>query len=197
MGLHRAGFEVVGFDLSPQPRYPFEFHQQDAFTVDLSGFDAVWASPPCQAYTRMRHRSDHPDLYIPAREMIQLARKPYIIESVVPSPYESGIILCGSMFGLVVRRHRNFETSWMMFTPQCRHDVQGRAITVTGHGGGKSSRHSDKGVKSEWPNYMGMPWATPDEVTQSIPPAYSEYLGKRLLESSMVASRNEVDDGQE
>ena len=179
MGLHRAGFEVVGFDIKPQPRYPFEFHEADALTVDLSGFDAVWASPPCQRYSTIsRNREIHPDLYRPTRDRI--SGNPFIIENVIGAPYDSGIILCGSMFDLVIRRHRNFETSWMIFQPRCHHEKQGRPITVTGHGGGLS-RHSWKGVKTEWPTYMGMPWASPDECTQAIPPAYSEYLGRQLM----------------
>ena len=180
MGLHRAGFEVVGFDIKPQPHYPFEFHEGDALTVNLSGFDAVWASPPCQRYSKIsRHRAGLPHLYTPTRELV--SGKPFIIENVIGAPYDHGIVLCGSMFDLVVRRHRNFETSWMMFQPQCHHEKQGRAITVTGHGGGRPSRHSWKGIRTEWPTYMGMPWATPAECTQAIPPAYSEFLGLQLL----------------
>ena len=185
MGLHRAGFEVVGYDIEPQPNYPFEFHQQDALDVDLSGFDAVWASPPCQAYSVItRDKASHPDLYAPTRQLLIESQKPYIIENVIGAPYDSGIILCGSMFDMCVRRHRNFETSWMMFRPQCRHQEQGRPITVAGHGGradGQASRHSAKGIYSEWPVYMGMSWATPKECTQAIPPAYSEYLGDKLM----------------
>ena len=181
MGLHRAGFEVVGFDIKPQPNYPFEFHQQDAFVVDLSSFDAVWASPPCQRYSGMTLKpSSHPDLYVPTRQMLSESQKPYIIENVIGAPYQSGIILCGSMFNLRVQRHRNFETSWLMFRPQCRHQEQGRPITVTGRGGGVY-KHSNKGIRSEWPAVMGMPWATPTECTQAIPPAYSEYIGNSLM----------------
>ena len=191
MGLSRAGFEVVGYDLKPQPNYPFEFHQQDALDVDLSGFDAVWASPPCQAYSTItRDKAIHPDLYIPTRQLLIESQKPYIIENVIGAPYDSGIILCGSMFDMRVRRHRNFETSWMMFRPQCRHQEQGRPITVTGNGGG-TYRHSDKGVKSEWPVVMGMPWATPKECTQAIPPAYSEYLGAELLATLTESAAHE------
>jgi len=183
MGLHRAGFEVVGFDIEPMPRYPFEFHQQDALAVNLSGFDAVWASPPCQAYSPMsRNRQQHPDLYVPTRDLLTIAGLPYIFEYVIGAPYESGIVLCGSMFNLVVRRHRNMETNWAISPPsRCRHEEQGRPITVTGHGGGKPSKHSWKGVKREWPQYMGMPWVTPAECTQAIPPVYSEYIGKQLM----------------
>ncbi len=183
MGLHRAGFEVVGFDIEPQKNYPFEFHQQDALAVDLSGFDAIWASPPCQAYSSMtRDPSKHPDMYDPTRSLLEATGKPFIIENVIGAPYNSGIILCGSMFGLVVRRHRNFETSWLMFQPTCHHEKQGRPITVTGQGGGRPRPHSWKGIKAEWPSYMEMSWATPAECTQAIPPAYSQYLGKQLIQ---------------
>lgn len=182
MGLHRAGFEVVGFDIVKQPRYPFEFHEQDALTVDLSGFDAVWASPPCQRYSSMsKNHENHPDLYASTRERV--SGKPFIIENVIGAPYHHGIILCGSMFDLVVRRHRNFETSWMMFQPPCHHEKQGRPITVTGYGGGRPRPHSWKGIRTEWPTYMGMPWATPAECTQAVPPAYSEYLGRQLIKA--------------
>jgi hypothetical protein len=180
-GLHRAGLQVVGFDIEPQPNYPFRFVQQDAMTVDLSEFDAVWASPPCQKYSVMtRSQERHRDLYAPTRKKLIDSGKPYIIENVVGAPYQSGIVLCGSMFDLPVRRHRNFETSWMMFRKYCSHDPNVRAITVTGDSGG-NFRHSHKGEKRLWPEYMGIPWGTPDEVTQAIPPPYAEYLGRELV----------------
>ena len=183
MGLHRAGFEVVGFDIEPQPRYPFEFHQQDALTVDLSGFDAVWASPPCQRFTVMRRDNNHVDLLTPIRPILEASGKPYIIENVPGAPMRKDSVLCGSAFGLKVRRHRWFESNIPLgLAPPCNHKEQGRPITVTGHGGGRPRPHSWKGIKSEWPQYMGMPWATPEECAQAIPPCYSEFLGKRLME---------------
>lgn len=183
MGYSRAGFEVVGVDLKPQPHYPFEFHQADAMTFPLEGFDAIHASPPCQAYSSMTlDRSKHPDLYVATRERLENAGVPYVIENVMGAPYRQGIVLCGSMFGLVVRRHRNFEASFMMFPPSnCRHAEQGRPITVTGHGGGNPRPHSWKGIRSEWPLYMGMPWAEPAEAAQAIPPAYTSHIGRYLI----------------
>ncbi len=95
MGLHRVGFEVVGFDIKPQPRYPFEFHQADALTVDLSGFDAVWASPPCQAYSIMRNLpwlkdKEYPRLIDPTREVLVASGKPWIIENVMGAHLHAG-----------------------------------------------------------------------------------------------------------
>ena len=187
MGYSHAGFtEIVGVDIEPQPHYPFTFVKADAFAYLAehgSEFDVIHASPPCQRYSSMSRRRDgHPDLYAPMRTALLQTGKPFVIENVIGAPYSHGLLLCGSMFGLVVRRHRNFETSHLIFPPsQCRHKEQGRPIIVTGNGGGGTSPHSDKGIKSEWPSYMGMLWASPDEVTQSIPPAYTEFIGKALL----------------
>jgi len=183
MGYHRAGFEVVGVDINPQPHYPFEFHQADAMTYPLDGFDAIHASPPCQRYSSMtRIAETHPNLYGATRDRFLSSGMPWVIENVIGAPYHYGLVLCGSMFGLPVRRHRNFETSWLFLGGlQCDHEGQGRPITVTGYGGGRPRPHSWKGVKAEWPEYMGMPWASPEECTQAIPPAYTEYIGKQLL----------------
>lgn len=185
MGYSRAGFDVVGVDHKAQPRYPFEFIKADALEyVAEHGqeYDAIYASPPCQAYSVMsREENNHPDLYIPTREAVQATSKPWIIENVMNAPYNDRYMLCGSMFALLVRRHRNFETSWVIpYRLRCNHKKQGRPITVTGNGGGDTA-HSRKGVKEEWPQYMGMPWATPAEVTQAIPPAYTFFIGKALM----------------
>src|SRR5574337_20985 len=112
MGYHRAGFDVVGVDINPQQRYPFEFHQADAMTFDLSGFDAIHASPPCQAYTVLGGREDlshYPDLVDAVRERLQASGKPWIIENVPGAPLRDPITLCGAMFGLRRYRHRLFE----------------------------------------------------------------------------------------
>ena len=190
MGYHRAGFdEIVGVDIAPQKNYPFEFVQGDAleYVAEHGGeFDAIHASPPCQRYSVVsRNDKEYPDLYGPTRDLLLSSGVPWVIENVIGAPYESGIVLCGSMFNLVVRRHRNFETSWLhLMGLRCDHATQGRPITITGHGGGIPRRHSDKGIYAEWPQYMGMPWAIPKECTQAIPPAYTEYIGRALLEVS-------------
>jgi len=104
MGYHRAGFEVVGVDIEPQPHYPFEFHQADAMTFPLAGFDAIHASPPCQRYSTMTKKwgreSEHPDLVDPTRERLLEAGVPFVIENVPAAPLRSPVTLCGSMFQL-------------------------------------------------------------------------------------------------
>lgn len=187
MGYHRAGFNaIVGVDHLPQKHYPFAFILGDALEyVREHGhdFDAIHASPPCQRYSSMsKKRNDHADLYNPTRAALSKTGLPYVIENVIGAPYAHGLVLCGSMFGLVVRRHRNFETSWLILQSlRCNHAAQGRPITVTGHSGGRPRPHSWKGHRPDWPRIMGMEWATPDEVTQAVPPAYTEFIGKQLL----------------
>ena len=192
MGYHRAGFdEIVGADINPQPRYPFEFVQADALEYLAEHgheFDAIHASPPCQRYSvATPNPIKHPDLYDPTRTLLLSNGVPWVIENVIGAPYGYGFVLCGSMFNLVVRRHRNFETSWLhLMGLRCDHAKQGKAITVAGHasrkdGGVSPSGHSWKGFYHLWPQYMEMPWATPQECGQAVPPAYTEYVGHTLI----------------
>lgn len=188
MGYHRAGFDVVGVDVAPQPDYPFEFNQADAMTFPLVGFDAVHASPPCQAYTtgaKAAHSSTlHPDLYGPMRLRLLAAGLPWVIENVPGAPSRSGIVLCGRMFGLEVDRHRTFETSWLIMQPAHTHQRgDRRPVIVAGHGGAKWAdyAHSRHAPKVEWPRLMGMPWATPAACAEAIPPAYTEWIERQLL----------------
>jgi len=188
-GYQDSGFYVVGVDIEPQPHScADEFVQADALeylrTADLSRFDAIHASPPCQAYSKIgNNRAAHPDLYEPTRDLLEATGLPWVIENVESNvPYRSGIILCGSMFGMQVRRHRNFETPWLIMQPECDHRAQGRPVTVTGHAGGKDSRHSRKASSAEGPVLMGCDWMTWTEATQAIPPAYTEYVGTLLLQ---------------
>jgi len=185
MGLHRAGFEVVGVDIRPQPRYPFEFHQGDAMTWPLEGFDLIWASPPCQAFTvaleaHPGRRHEHPDLLTPTRERLLSSSAPWIIENVIGAPMR-GIVLCGTMFGLKVYRHRIFECSHLVFAPpHSRHTElvapvgrrpgQNGWMTVCGH-------FADIEAASA---AMGIDWMRRDELAQAIPPAYSEFIGLQI-----------------
>jgi DNA (cytosine-5)-methyltransferase 1 len=131
MGYHRAGFDVVGVDVNPQPRYPFEFVQADALTYPLEGFDAIHASPPCQPWTRKTptwgrarvHYPDHPQLIEPTRDRLHASGLPYVIENVVGAPLRAQVMLCGSMFGLRIQKHRLFEGNWPLpFPPaSCYH----------------------------------------------------------------------------
>ena len=197
VGYHRAGFDVVGVDIRPQPRYPFEFHQADALTFPLDGYDAVHASPPCQAYSiATPDKSRHPDLYVPIRERLALSGVPWIIENVPGAPYRSGLTLCGSMFGLRVRRHRNFETSWLVLSPGCWHGDQGRVLGVYGDGGAEpegyvrpSGGGGRKAPRAMWPQLLGMPWADWRDAREAIPPAYTEWIGAQLLAHLDALSR--------
>lgn len=198
MGLHRAGFDVVGVDIRPQPRYPFSFVQADALRppFDLRSFSLIWASPPCQAHTSMRtmhNAKDHADLIPATRAMLRASGRQYIIENVVGAPLENPIMLCGTMFGLgsgdaELRRHRIFETSFHVITPQCQHGL--RRDTLGVYGGHIRNRRrraegSHRGVEDfsieAGHAAMGIDWLTIAELSQAIPPAYSEFLGRAAL----------------
>lgn len=203
MGYHRAGFEVVGVDIRPQPNYPFEFVQADALEfldamLDWEGwphhgFDAIHASPPCQHASTLRamwRDREYPALIEPTRELLRETGLPYIIENVVGAGLARapqldgtwGVELCGSSWGLGVerghlRRHRLFETTFPVPQPACRH--RGPAVGVYGHGG-YSGRHRML-YRDEAAQAMDIDWMTRDEMTQAIPPAYTEHVGHYLL----------------
>ena len=198
MGLHRAGFEVVGFDIEDQPRYPFEFVKADALDVDLTGFDAVWASPPCQAFVdpNSGHDRGHPDLIAQTRDRLDDYGAPYIIENVDRAPLFNWIMLCGTMFGLLVIRHRRFELSPLLpiLVPPCKHEgtvSNGDYAAVYGRGGKGPRGRDEQGNHTreaapvrpgpEWSEAMGIDWMKRDELTQAIPPAYSQHLGEQLM----------------
>lgn len=190
MGYALAGFEVVGVDIAPQPKYPFEFHQADALEFlreHGNEFDAIHASPPCQAHssTQRIRGNEHPDLIEPTRDELKRNGVPWVIENVPGAPLLSPVVLCGSMFGLPLRRHRLFETSFPVpMPPLCDHS--GPAITIIGHGVYDSRlgvRH--KGAKSlgyqAARDAMNTPWMSWDKLSQAIPPAYTEWLGRELM----------------
>ena len=191
MGYHRAGFDIVGVDIAPQPRYPFDFHQADAMTWPLDGFDAIHASPPCQAYSQGKNiwhtrlpRERHPDLVPPTRARLQAAELPYVIENVVGAPLTNYVVLCGDMFGLGVKRHRLFETSFMVWNPPvCRPDHPDFFVSVFG-GGAKAKKNGfpkTNVVHERAQQAMGIDWMNRDEMSQAIPPAYTEWIGAQLL----------------
>jgi DNA (cytosine-5)-methyltransferase 1 len=185
-GLQRAGFHVTGVDIEPQPRYcGDEFICADALTFDLSGFDFIWASPPCQIYTGMLNhgltdRSKHPDLIDDTRRLLISAGVPYIIENVQGSPLLNPVMLCGEMFGLRVTRHRFFESNITFFSPvHPKH--KGTGIRKQGDGGYYYRVYGHETGKSQWGEAMGIPWMRSYELAQAVPPAYSEYLGGQGL----------------
>ncbi len=197
MGYHRAGFDVVGVDIEPQKNYPFEFHQADAMTFPLGGFDAIHASPPCQGYSRMRHLPwlkdrVYPLLIEPTRERLLAAGVPYVIENVAGAPLDPAVMLCGLSFGLRMYRHRLFESNMLIMAQQ--HE---RHTEVIGSGRLLGSRYSraSAGVTGMLPDpaghtagastnaakvAMGVEWMSRDEMTQAIPPAYTEYIGNQI-----------------
>lgn len=201
MGYHRAGFDVVGVDIEPQPHYPFGFEQMDALDyLEAFGprtragrrFDAVHASPPCQAYSeRTPDRSLHRDLIPTVRERLRSTGLPYVIENVEGAPLENPVRLCGTMFPeLRVIRHRIFETNWPTLVPECgphpllympdkRRPHQGELDQMTAFvsvtGGGNCSVAAARDA-------MGIDWMTKDELNEAIPLAYTEYLGTALFE---------------
>jgi DNA (cytosine-5)-methyltransferase 1 len=215
MGYHQAGFEVVGVDIEPRPLFPFEFMQHDAMTLDpefLARFDAIHASPPCQAYTGMQAlntrapKRDHPKLIMPVRAMLIASGLPYVIENVAGAKKEmiEPYVLCGSMFGLGVRRHRLFETSFFMLQPKCQHDRGGvvpvwgdgrptrqevrkarRAIAVYGdhpqEPGNKPNNVNRARTLAEGQEAMGIDWMDWRTLTQAIPPAYTRFIGEQLM----------------
>jgi DNA (cytosine-5)-methyltransferase 1 len=188
MGYHRAGFDVVGVDIAPQPRYPFEFHRADALTFPLDGFDAIHASPPCQVFVtrgrtqRRADRTPHLDLVDATRARLQGTGVPWVMENVPTSTLRLDLMLCGSMFGLAVRRHRHFEgrPPLLPWTLACNHGYP--IYGVYGHGAGPRRERTDWGTVADWRGAMGIEWMTRDEITQAIPPAYTEWIGRRLLD---------------
>jgi DNA (cytosine-5)-methyltransferase 1 len=204
MGYYRAGFEVVGVDINPQPRYPFAFIQHDALTIDprfIATFDAIHASPPCQGYTELKSApgtKGAPKLIGQTRAKLDASGLPYIIENVEGAASEmlSPVILCGTMFGLTsegceLRRHRLFESNISLSAPDCQH-TSGPVVGVYGgHARVRSARHGGRGTRDAWPNghkpvaaeAMGMGWATLAEMSEAIPPAYTQFIGEQMIAS--------------
>jgi DNA (cytosine-5)-methyltransferase 1 len=189
MGYYRAGFDVVGVDIEPQPHYPFTFYQLDAMTFPLEGFDAIHASPPCQKFTAYRRRGGgvgdgYPDLIEPVRERLEVSGTPWVIENVARSPVRPLVHLCGPSFGLDVQRHRWFETSVPMMSPPCAHGLQKPRFPCATNRT-NLRRTVEIGVwRIPLPVQqaaMGIDWMTLDELTLAIPPAYTEYIGGELL----------------
>lgn len=208
-GYQRVGFYVVGVDLHPQPNYcGDEFHQADALEVlrilvaggtwqgyRLEDFAVVHASPPCQGYGAATHKlvtRDAPRLIEPVRALLERGRVEYVIENVVGAPLREPVTLCGSMFGLDVKRHRLFETTRFLMAPMCNHGAwtnryptharkdkaqTSPVVHVYGTGGG-AGKDLDL-----WRRVMDVPWMqTKAEIAESIPPAYTEFIGNQLTE---------------
>jgi DNA (cytosine-5)-methyltransferase 1 len=206
MGYHRAGFEVTGVDLSPQPRYPFAFIQADALSLDmrfLRSFDAIHASPPCQGYSAMRHApgaKGAPLLIDAVRDMLEASGRPWIMENVEEAAWamRSPMTLCGSMFdlgsqGCRLQRHRLFESNVALSAPgPCRHDDRPVVGVYGGHARKRAAKAGGRGTRDVWDGghkaaaaeALGIDWMTLAEMSESIPPAYTEWLGRQLVHAS-------------
>lgn len=200
-GFARLGWEVVGVDVEPQPRYPFAFNQGDILELPesyLRQFDLIWASPPCQAHTPAgRRRGSHRCIIGPTRALLQRSGRPYIIENVPGAPLRAPLTLCGSMFGLRVLRHRWFELSFELPSTIAIQEhvhrssvLTGEYLSVVGNTGtfswhykkreelGLPRKMPGEGDMKTWSAAMGgLPWMKRHEITQAIPPDYSAWLG--------------------
>ena len=191
VGYHRAGFDVTGVDIVKQLRYPFAFVQADALEyVAEHGheYDAIHASPPCQAYTPLRALNPdrvYPDLLAATRGALESTGLPWVIENVPGAPIHSGIFLCGTMFGLRVYRHRWFETPFLLMQP---HHPRHTVPAVGSHGRDRKRLYQEEGwfatitgnVGSYCADAMDIDWMTGAELSQAIPPAYTTWIGNQL-----------------
>ena len=196
-GYSQAGFEVVGVDIADQPNYPYEFIHANALTLDpdfLASFDAIHASPPCQAYSvtvkRTKNGDAWPKLIEPVRAMLALSNRPYVIENVQGAPLNNPVILCGTMFPeLRVIRHRLFEANFEIIPPP--HRPHPKVHTL-------DRRKAHYGKTDEWKDYvqvtgggncsvaaardaLGIDWMKKSELNESIPPAYTRFIGQELI----------------
>lgn len=198
MGYYRAGFKtIIGVDHKPQPHYPFVFVQSDAMDYLQQyghNFDVIHASPVCQGHSVLNriHKRVYFDYIAPLRDALRNTGKPYIIENVQEAPLYNYLLLCGSMFGLRVQRHRIFECNPMLIFPPatcnhwgkasgCRHvkgqDKKHRSLknfaflTITGH----------DFILADASKAMGIEWMNQAEISQAIPPAYTEFVGREIL----------------
>ena len=192
MGYHRAGFEVVGVDIKPQPHYPFEFHLGDALTYPLEGFDAYHASPPCQGYSATANLKwlvdkEYPLLILPTRMMLQSTMKPYVIENVKRARIgckqlesrgisEHGMdagLLCGCMFDYPFYFQRLFETNFLWWQP-----IHNKHNGLT-----KGSMFGGRLRLAQELKHKLVHWMDKGEAAEAIPPAYTEYIGKYLMKA--------------
>jgi DNA (cytosine-5)-methyltransferase 1 len=194
MGYSQAGFEVVGVDIDKQKRYPFEFIQKDALEVlkdvdFLNSFDVITASPPCQTHSATQHLRNAQgktttkiDLIPQTRDGILATGKLYVIENVPGAPLIDALVLCGSSFGLGVRRHRLFESNVELTGLPCNHKEQGRPIGIYGSmrdnipNGGRTATSIEEARIA-----MGIDWMLWADIVEAIPPVYTKHIGLQLI----------------
>lgn len=194
VGYARAGFDVTGVDIELQPRYPFmDVIQGDALavlqdTAMCREYDVIHASPPCQSWCAMAHLTtvDYPRLIDPVRELLYEIGRPFVIENVpgAADALRSPVMLCGTMFGLRIRRHRLFEVHprpQVIRTPACTD----HAGTLNPHNTAGRERMYQEFGKSDpephWRAAMGVGYMHRYEAREAIPPAYTEFIGRLML----------------
>ena len=209
-GIHLAceeagvAHEIVGFDIKPMPRYPFKFVQQDALTVNLGGFDAVWASPPCQFYTRLRglpwmRGREYWRSIPPTRGHLLRFGKPYILENVSDAGWDmpESIVLCGQNLGLNLYRHRRFESTHLLLQPVHQ---KHRAVITPGRASLGKRHHGLNGWNGAAPlpsgvqrhrSNLGIPWMIGTELAQAIPPVFAKYVWAQLLQACATRGTGE------
>lgn len=188
VGYHRAGFDVVGVDINPQPRYPFTFVQADAVTYPLDRFDAVHASPPCQDHSSLAHLAGSHDTGWMLRATVERLAAwggPWVVENVVGADLPGALRLCGSEFGLrsgrrLLRRHRLFASNvFLMGAGGCH--CRGHLIGgVYGQGSGIRNKRGFQLTLAPAREAMGIDWMTRRELSQAIPPAMTQHIGEQL-----------------
>jgi DNA (cytosine-5)-methyltransferase 1 len=191
MGYARAGFEVTGMDIKHGKRYPFTYIRKDVMELrpeDLDEYDVIHASPPCQTFSATRHlrnaqgkTTSKQDLLAQVRSLLVVSGKPYVLENVKGAPLIDAVQVCGSAFGLKVRRHRLFESNMPLRGTECHHAQQGRPVGIYGSmrdeipGGGHTAK-----TMSEAKDAMGIEWMIWSELVEAIPPAYTHHIGMQL-----------------
>jgi DNA (cytosine-5)-methyltransferase 1 len=190
-GLADAGFEPVGVDINPQPLYPYTFIQADAMTCSLDGYDFYWASPPCQLFSNLKAlaRRHYDDLIEPIRSRLLATGKPFVIENVPGSPLRNPILLCVTMFGLKVKRHRLFECHPTIYPLLPPHACRGKAGFTNSTRGISAFKHKAKLICVTGHNFivadaraaMGIDWMTHEGLREAIPPAMSRFIGELMI----------------
>ena len=194
MGYSRAGFDVTGVDVKHGKRYPFKYIRANVLNIladieFLNRFDVIHASPPCQTHSITKNlriaqgkSTSKIDLIPETRAGLIKSAKPFIIENVMGSPLIDPIMLCGSAFGLKVRRHRIFESNIKLNGSLCDHKKQGRPVGVYGSlndeipNGGKTAK-----TITEAREVMGIEWGIWTELVEAIPPIFTQYLGRQAI----------------
>ena len=217
-GLMQAGFHVTGVDHKPQRNYCGDvFVQMDALeylaTADLSQFQFIWASPPCQRFTALKvapnaKADKHLDLITPTRALLRQSGRPYVIENVegAGAMLIDPVKLCGSMFGLEapsgsLQRHRVFETNFPLTAPStCQHGwttigIYGAHVRDRRRPAGKNHRPGSNLPREHAYIAFGVPDGsmTLAELSEAIPPAYSRYIAETFLKGAAGAFEPVID----